>query len=63
MRLAPVQKIKRGEFVKRKPESKRVYIRREYDPTFKVYSLQAFDDINFYIYVKRGVALAYDFEF
>ena len=63
MRLAPVQNIKQGEFVKRTPEAKRVYIRREYDPTFKVYCLQAFDDISFYIYVKRGVALAYDFEF
>ena len=63
MRLAPVQDIKQGEFVKRTPEAKRVYIRREYEPTFKVYSLQAFDDANFYVHVKRGVALVHDFEF
>lgn len=40
-----VKELKNGEFFKLKEDSKRVYIRGEYDRSEKKYSCIAFDDI------------------
>jgi len=58
-----VENIKRGEFVKRKHESNRVFTRGPYCRTSKRYALEAWDDISSVVYVPRGTVLVTDFEF
>ena len=43
---ATVKGLKKGEFFKLKEDSKRVYIRGEYDRTEKKYCCTAWDDIS-----------------
>ena len=57
-----VENIKRGEFVKRKVDSKRVFTRGEYCPASKRYALEAWDDISAVVYVPRGTVLVTGFE-
>lgn len=41
-----VRDLPNGEFFKLKPDSKRVYIRGEFDRSTRKYDCQAFDDIS-----------------
>ena len=41
-----IKDLKHGEFFKLKEDSKRVYIRDEYDRSEKKYCCVAFDDVN-----------------
>ena len=61
--MTPVQDIKKGEFVRRKPDAKKTYIRGDYCKFSKAYELTDYDDMNRQIYVKRGVKLATEFNF
>ena len=58
-----VENIKRGEFVRRKPDSKRVFVRGPYCRTSRRYALEAWDDISAVVYVRRGTDLVTGFEF
>ena len=60
--VANVEKIKKGEFVRRVGK-KKVYILEGYDRSMRKYCLQDFDDISHQIYVKKGTSLEYDFCF
>lgn len=60
--MMPVEKIKKGEFVKRKPDAKKTYTRGDYDREYG-YQLDDYDDISRCIYVKKGTKLAVGFDF
>lgn len=53
----------KGEFVKRKPDAKTVYIRGEYDRASKRYSLQDFNDTSREVWVKASTPLFIGFDF
>ena len=55
--------VKQGEFVRRKPDSKKTYIRKEYDQSTKKYTVQDFDDINRCLYLKGSTEVHVDFTF
>ena len=58
-----VEAVKQGEYVKRKADSKTVYIRNGYDRPSGCYELERADDIGRYIYVKKGTVLHVGFTY
>jgi len=46
MEKVALRKVPAGEFLKRKPDSQKVYTRGEYDRSFKKYRINDFDDIS-----------------
>jgi hypothetical protein len=60
---AKVEDIKKGEFVKRKADAKKVYKRGSYDASSKRYSLLDVEDISSEIFVKRGTTLFIGFTY
>lgn len=58
-----VESIKRGEYVRRKADATKTYVRGAYDPTSKRYSLEDFDDIGREIFVPKGTKLFVGFSF
>lgn len=61
--LQKVEDIKIGEFVKRKPDARKVYKRGEYDQSSKRYELQDTEDHCRFIYVKKGTELDVGFDY
>ena len=57
------RQIKKGEFVKRKADAAKVYVRDEYCRASKKIALVDFDDMNRVVYVKPEAALFIGFEF
>lgn len=57
------RKIKKGEFVKRKADAAKVYVRDKYCRSSKKIALIDFDDFCRVIYVKPDAALFVGFEF
>tara|TARA_R110000764_G_scaffold117747_1_gene205126 strand:+ start:902 stop:1096 length:195 start_codon:yes stop_codon:yes gene_type:complete len=55
--------ISKGEFVRRKSDSKKTYTRGDYDRSHKVYALNDEDDISREIYVKSSAILWVDFDY
>jgi hypothetical protein len=47
-----LKKVKKGDFVKRKEDAQTVYIRGDYCPIAKAYSLTDTEDINREIFIK-----------
>jgi hypothetical protein len=58
-----VEKIKSGEYVKRKADAKTVYVRGAYDSWTRCYCLTDTNDMNRHIYVKRGTLLHVGFTY
>lgn len=58
-----VQGIRKGEYVMRKPDAKKVYIRGAYDATSKRYALTDCNDTSREIWVKRGTPLVVGFTY
>ena len=52
MQNIDLKSVKPGDYVKRKADSKAVYIKRDYDRTSKTFCLVDADDINRCIYLK-----------
>ena len=46
MEKVALKNVPAGEFLKRKPDSKKVYTRGEYDQSFKQYRINDWDDIS-----------------
>ena len=63
MESAKVEDIKLGEYVKRKPDAKRVYIRGAYERHSKTYSLTDTDDTCKEIFVSKGTVLYVGFTY
>ena len=61
--MQTVQATKRGEYVKRKPEAKAVYIRGAYDAGSKRYELTDAEDINRSVWVKGSVSVVVGFTY
>lgn len=61
--LAAVETIKRGEFVKRKPDATKVYTRGDYDRSSGKFSLVDAEDINREVWVKKGTKLFVGFSY
>lgn len=55
--MKAVEKIKIGDFVKRKPNAKKTFTRGEYCRESKKYTLNDCEDISNCIYVKKGTLL------
>ena len=58
-----IKKTKKGEFLKRKADSQRVYVRGDYDRASKSYSCTAYDDINQEIFIKANKKVFIGFTF
>ena len=52
MQTIALKNVKPGDYVKRKADSKAVYVKRDYDRTTKSFCLVDVEDINRCIYVK-----------
>ena len=52
MKTVSIRSVKQGDYVKRKADSKAVYIKGTYDRTSKTFSLIDADDINREIFVQ-----------
>lgn len=60
---ATVQSITKGEYVRRKADTKTTYIRGDYCRTDKRYALINCEDTNRVIYVKRSTVLHIGFTY
>lgn len=58
-----VKSIKKGEYVKRKADANRVWVRGDYCRSQKKFSLIAFDDANREMFVKPTTELFVGFDF
>lgn len=58
-----IEQLPIGSFFKRKQGAKKVYVRQAYNRFAKKYECNWFDDINDYIYLKKGTEVFTDFEF
>ena len=63
MESTQIKNLKKGEFIKRKADSKKVYIKGDYDRATKTYCCSAYDDINDYIFIKADKVVFYGFTF
>ncbi len=52
MQNITIKNVKPGDFVKRKADSKAVYIKGAYDRTTKSFELQDTEDMNRFVYIK-----------
>ena len=52
MTQTPIKATQAGEYIKRKADAARVYIRGQYDRSAKAYECTAADDISQVIYIK-----------
>ena len=58
-----ISEVKKGDFLKRKADAKRVYIRGDYDRASKSFSCIAYDDINQEIFIKANKKVFVGFTF
>lgn len=61
--MVPLKKLKVGEYFKRKPDSKRVFVKGEWNQSGKCYNCYAADDINQGLNLKRDAQVFTDFEY
>ena len=52
MQNITLKSVKPGDYVKRKADSKAVYIKGDYDRTTKSFELQDTEDMNRFVYIK-----------
>lgn len=58
-----IKELKKGEFLKRKADSKEVYIKGDYDRASKSFSCIAYSDINKEIFIKANKKVFVGFTF
>lgn len=58
-----IERVKIGDFFKRKPTAKKVFLRLGYNKFCKQYAAKNWDDINDYVHLKKGTLVFTDFEF
>jgi len=61
--MKKIEDLKIGEFFKLKEDSSVVYVRGNYVREIKKYESSKFDDVNHFIYKKKGTLVFVDFEF
>ena len=63
MKQVQIKDVKKGEFIRRKPDARQTYIKGDYDRSNKDYSCINFDDINKEIFIKSTVKVWIGFTF
>lgn len=63
MKPSKISQIKPNEYIRRKPDSKKTYIKNTYSKSMKAYSCVDFDDINNKIFIKSNTIVFIDFTF
>ena len=63
MQSAPIKTLKPGEYIKRKADAQRVYIRGQYCRQSKAYECQAADDIGHCVYIKAAKPVFFGFTY
>ena len=63
MEQIQLKDVKKGEFIRRKADSKVTYIKGDYDRTNKDYSCINFDDINKELFIKGTTKVWIGFTF
>ena len=58
-----IRDIKPGEYFKRKPDAKTVYVRGHYDPATKAFSATDFNDVCREIFIKASKPVFINFDF
>ncbi len=58
-----IENLSIGDFFKRKEGAKKTYTRGSYNRAMKAYECQNWEDINDYVYIKKGKKVFTDFEF
>ena len=63
MQQVKLKDCKQGEYIMRKPNSKKVYIKHDYDRSTKRYSLMDTEDINRSIWLKGNTLVFIGFTY
>jgi hypothetical protein len=63
MKIVAIQHVTKGEYVKRKTDSKAVYVKGDYDRTTKTYELRDTSDISRCIYIKPSKVVVIGFTY
>lgn len=58
-----IRELKKGEFLKRKPDAKEVYIKGDYDKASKSFCCVAYSDINKWVFIKATKRVFVGFTF
>lgn len=59
----PIDTLKKGDYFRRKEVSKKTHVRGSYIHSRKAYECYDFDDVNSFIYLKKGKEVFVNFEF
>ena len=63
MRMIEIEKVKKGEFLKRKPNAKKTYVRGNYDFSYSRYRIDDCDDISRDMLLPKGTLVWVGFTF
>ena len=63
MKPSKISQTKPNEYIRRKPDAKKTYIRGAYSKSIKAYSCVDFDDINNEIFIKSNTIVFINFTF
>lgn len=63
MNTAPIKTLKNGEYIKRKADAQKVYIRGEYCREAKAYACRDAEDINREILIKGSTPVFFGFTY
>ena len=63
MKIVAIQHVTKGDYVKRKVDSKAVYVKGDYCRIAKAYEMYDTDDVNRVIYIKRDKVVAVGFTY
>lgn len=58
-----IEDVKKGDYFKRKPDSKKVYVKDSFNRSIGKYEAHNFEDINEFMSFKKGTKVFIDFEF
>lgn len=61
--MEAIESLKKGAFFKRKADSKKVYVKQDYNRFAKRYAANDFEDISSFLHLKKGTLVHTDFEF
>ena len=62
MEQVKIKDVKKGDFIKRKADAKKTYVRGDYIRADKTYECYDFDDISSFIYIKGDKLVFIDFD-
>ena len=63
MQAIEIEKVKKGAFLKRKPDAKKTYTRGDYDRTHSRYRIDDWDDISRDMLLSKGTLVWVGFTF